>query len=200
MRASTPTRAVFCVLAALASGLAASAVIVPAATPVASEPAAATAALSAFDRFELADVALDAALRGNEGNERARRELQMHLRDRLGPWLEARNAQSAQHQPPRRLRMEPTIMLLKVVDPGVRLAVGPWVGAEQLHVRVRFVDAAKGEAIGEVLLRADGTALTPVASLGAVTPPLPRRIADALADYLDAALVQARAPSAAIGR
>ena len=112
----------------------------------------------------------------------------MHLRDRLGPWQAARNAQPVRGQR-RTLRIEPAIVGLSVIDPGVRLAVGPWVGTEQLQVRVRFIDVAKGEAIGEVLLRADGSGLTPVSSLDATAPALSRRIADALADYLDAIVV-----------
>ena len=189
MRAIVPTSAVYCVLALLASGDAPAGLrlVQPVAT-VASETASAPLALAAFDRFELADAVLDARLPRDEGNERARRELRMHLRDRLGPWLAARNAQPARGQR-RTLRIEPTIVATRVVDPGVRLAVGPWVGSEQLHVRVRFVDAAKGEAIGEILLRADGSGLTPVSSLDAAAPALPRRIADALADVLDAAVV-----------
>lgn len=152
--------------------------------PATPPPALATLSLSGFDRFELADVQLAADLPAADANEPARRELQMHLRDRLGPWLSARNAQPASGQR-RTVRIEPAIVVLGVVDPGVRLAVGPWVGTGQLHVRVRFVDVAKGEAIAEVLLRADGSGLTPVSSLDAAAPALPRRIADALADYLD---------------
>src|SRR5690349_198849 len=38
--------------------------------------------LAAFDRFELADARLADALRGPDGHERARRELQMTLHDR----------------------------------------------------------------------------------------------------------------------
>jgi hypothetical protein len=188
-------------VAVLAFAAAAQATVVP---PVSESPAPVEApapptanALSEFDRFELVDPGLDEALLGPDGNERARRELQMHLRDALGPWLEARNAEPTRGAAPRALRIEPTIVQLDYVDPAVRFAVGPWPGTERLHVRVRFVDAATGEAVSETTLRADGSALVNVAPLGATSAALPRKVAKALADHLSAAVAGAEAPGAA---
>ena len=179
-------------VAALAVAAAAQATVVP---PVSEAPAPVAAptipALSEFDRFELVDPELDEALLGPDGNERARRELQMHLRDALGSWLEARNAEPTRGATPRALRIEPTIVQLDYVDPAVRFAVGPWPGTERLHVRVRFVDAATGETVSETTLRADGSALVNVAPLGATSAALPRKVAKALADHLSAAVAGA---------
>jgi hypothetical protein len=186
MRASAPTSAVLCVLATLASGAVPAGPAVQSTASVVAEPSTAKADLAGFDRFELADASLHADLPRSTGSERARRELQMHLRDRLGPWLALRNAQAARAQPPRTLRIEPAIVVLRAIDPGVRVAVGRWIGSEQLQVRVRFVDVASGDVVGEARLRADGAGLTPVSTLDATAPALPRRIADALADYLEA--------------
>jgi hypothetical protein len=141
---------------------------------------------SAFDRFVLADARLADDLLGPDGNERARRELQMTLRDRLGPWLDARNAQPARGQPPRTLRIEPTIVLVAYVDPLARAAIGPVAGPERLHVRVRLLDAADGRVIADTTLRAEGSTLASVAPLGATSSSLPRRIADELVELLEA--------------
>jgi hypothetical protein len=158
---------------------------------VAVESAQAPVALAAYDRFELLTTALDPSLRGSEGNERTRRELQMQLRDRLGPWMRARNAQPARAQSARTLRIEPTIVEVRAVDPEARLVVGPWAGTGQLLVRVRFLDAESGDVIAETRLRADDTGLTSVSTADAAATPLTRRVADALVEFLDAAIVQA---------
>jgi hypothetical protein len=157
-------------------------------------PAAPVAPLAAFDRFELVDVELDSALRGPDVNEHARRELQMFLHDRLDPWVAERNRIPARGTPPRTLRIEPTIVALAYIDPAVRIAVGPVAGTERLHVRVRFVDAATGDAIAATELRADGSMLMNVSSLGATAQALPRRIAEELAETLEAGLAATATP------
>jgi hypothetical protein len=189
-----PTRRLRAAIAVFACALALAPAVL--AQPVATEAAGVEAAtpLSAFGRFELADAVLDTDLLGPDGNERARRELQMHLADRLGPWLAQRNAES-RGEPPRLLRIEPVIVLLSYVDPAVRYAVGPVTGPEQLHVRVRFVDAATGKRVAEIELRADGSPVGAVAPLGATSSALPRRVAKALLDYLATAVAQ---PASAI--
>jgi hypothetical protein len=158
-----------------------------AAQPVATRAAAVeeAAPLSAYDRFELLAPALATDLLGPDGNERARRELGMHLEHRLGPWLARRNDEP-RGQPPRALRIEPTIVELSYVDPAVRYAVGPVAGPEQLKVRVRFIDAETGARVAEIELRAEGSAVAGVAPLGATSAELPRRIAESLAEYLEA--------------
>ena len=105
--------------------------------------------LSAFDRFELTAVALDADLPAAEGNERVRRQLQMHLLDRLDPWIAERNRKPVRGTLPRTLRIEATILALDPVDPTARLAVGAGTGNTPLRVRVRFVDAATGALAAE---------------------------------------------------
>jgi hypothetical protein len=152
------------------------------------------ATLAAFDRFALADVELDSRLLGPDGHEHARRELQMFLHDRLDPWVAERSRIPARGTPPRTLRIEPTIVELAYIDPAVRLAVGPVAGTERLHVRVRFVDAASGEEVAATELRADGSMLMNVSSLGATAQALPRRIAEELAEMLEAGVAARATP------
>jgi hypothetical protein len=146
---------------------------------------------SVFDRFELADVRLDTGLLGPEGNERARRELQMDLREEVAPWLEARNAPPQPGAAPRVLRIEPRIVSLAYVDPAVRAATGSMPGTERLVVRVRCVDAATGEVVADTELRAEGSALAGIAPLGATASALPHRIAIDLRAWLENAVAGA---------
>jgi hypothetical protein len=59
---------------------------------------------------------------------------------------------------------------------------------------VRFVDAATGDAIAATELRADGSMLMNVSSLGATAQALPRRIAEELAETLEAGLAATATP------
>lgn len=161
--------------------------------------AAASPSLSAFDRFELTAVALDADLPAAEGNERLRRELQMHLRDRLDPWLAERNRQPVRGSLPRTLRIETTILALDPVDPATRLAIGDTAGGAELRVRVRFVDAATGQPTGETELRAGHPMLMNVAAIDAAGAQS-RRIAADLVEFLDAAVTSATTPDPQLPR
>jgi hypothetical protein len=149
--------------------------------------------LSAFDRFELAAVALDAAVPAAKQNERVRRQLQMHLRDQVGAWIAQRNGEPARGTPPRTLRIEPVIVALDPIDPATRAALGDVAGGTALRVRVRFVDAGSGEAVAETELQAGHPMLVNVASLDAAGAQ-PRRIAADLVDFLDAAVTSAPTP------
>jgi hypothetical protein len=157
-------------------------------------PAAADApgSLSSFDRFELAAVALDPALPPARHNERVRRELQMHLRDRVGAWITERNRRPAR-TPPRTLRIEPVIVALDPLDPAARQALGDPRGGATLRVRVRFVDAGSGDTVAGTELQAGHPMRVDVATL-AVAGAQPRRIADDLVDLLDAAMASAPTP------
>ena len=159
-----------------------------AATGAASPPPLAT-----FDRFEITAVTFAPDLPVAEGNERVRRQLQMHLRDRLNPWIAARHRQPVRGTLPRTLRIETTILALDPVDPAARLAIGAGTGSTELRVRVRFVDAATGETAAETELRAGHPMVVNVASIDAAGAQ-PRRIAADLVDYLDAAVTSASTP------
>lgn len=150
-------------------------------------------ALSTFDRFELAAVALDEGLPASQENERVRRQLQMHLRDRVGPWLDERNRRPARGTPPRTLRIEPAIVALDPVDPALRSAMGDVGGGTALRVRVRFVDAGNGEVVAETELQAGHPMLMNVASIDAPGAQ-PRRIAADLVGFLDASVTSASTP------
>jgi hypothetical protein len=146
--------------------------------------------LAAYDRFELANVALAADLPPAEGNERVRRQLQMHLDERVGAWIDARNRRPARGTPTRTLRIEPVIVALDALDPATRSAVGATADAPALRVHVRFVDTATGELAAEADLQAGHPMLVDVASVD-VAGAQPGRIAADLVDYLDGAMTSA---------
>jgi hypothetical protein len=143
--------------------------------------------LAAFDRFELAAVTLAADLPRAEGNERVRRQLQMHLGERVGAWIDERNRRPARGTPTRTLRIEPVVVALDTLDPAARLALGATAEGPELRVHVRFVDADSGELAAETELRAGHPMLVNVASIDAAGAQ-PRRIAAGLVDFLDAAV------------
>jgi hypothetical protein len=156
--------------------------------------------LSDYDRFELADVQRDARLSASARREQARRELQMHLRDRLDPWLAERNRRPARATPPRTLRIEPILVAMDPVDPAVRLSVGALAGAGQLRVRVRCVDAATGAVVAETELRASDPLHVEVAGVDAAgSAPAPRIAADLLR-YLEAGAAGTDATEAPLPR
>ena len=143
--------------------------------------------LAAYDRFELATVVLAADLPPAEGHERVRRQLQMHLGERVGAWIDARNRRPARGTPTRTLRIEPVVVALDALDPAVRTAVGATGDGPALRVHVRFVDTATGELAAETDLQAGHPMLVNVASVDAAAAQ-PRRIAADLVDYLDGAV------------
>ena len=155
--------------------------------------AATPSPLAAYDRFELAAVAIAAELPPAEGNERVRRQLQMHLGERVGAWIDDRNRRPARGTPTRTLRIEPVVVALDALDPAARTAVGATSDAPVLRVHVRFVDTATGELAAETDLQAGNPMLVNVASVDAAGAQ-PRRIAADLVDFLDGA-VTSEAPT-----
>jgi hypothetical protein len=155
--------------------------------------------LAGFDRFELADVQLDARLPASARAEQARRELQMHLRDRLDPWIAERHRRAARISPPRTLRIQPVIVALDPIDPAARLALGATARRAELRVRVQFVDAATGVVAAATELRAGTPTLVNVAAIDAAGAQS-RRIAAGLAGFLDAAVTSAPTPDPRLAR
>jgi hypothetical protein len=166
---------------------------------VAQVPGDAPPPLAAFDRFELADVQLDAGLTASARREPVRRELEMHLHDRLDPWIAERHRRAARGTPPRTLRIEAAILALDPVDPAARLALGAGTGGSELRVRVRFVDVATGQPVAAIELQAGHPMLVNVGSIDAAGAQ-PRRIAADLVDYLDAAVTSAPTPEPRLPR
>jgi hypothetical protein len=157
---------------------------------VARFPDDATQSLAGFDRFELADVQLDARLPASARGEQVRRELQMHLRDRLDPWITERHRRAARSTPPRTLRIETVILAHDPLDPAAHLAMGATAGRAELRVRVNFVDAATGVLAAAIELRAEHPVPVNVAVIDAAGAQ-PRRIATDLVGFLDAAVTSA---------
>jgi hypothetical protein len=155
--------------------------------------------LAAFDRFELAAVVLADSLPPADANETARRQLQMHLADRVEPWIAERNRKPARGTPPRTLRIEPVVVAVDPVDPATRVAVGAMAGGGELRVHVRFVDVATGEPVAETDLHAGHPMLVNVATADAAGAQ-PRRIADGLVEFLDAAMTSAPMPEPRLPR
>jgi hypothetical protein len=155
--------------------------------------------LAAFDRFELADVQLDARLPAPGRAEPVRRALQMHLHDRLDPWIAERHRRAARSTPPRTLRIEAVIVALDPIDPAARLATGATAGGAQLRVRVHFVDAATGVLAAATELRAGNPVPVDVAAIDAAGAQ-PRRIAADLAGFLDAAVTSTPTPEPRLPR
>ena len=143
-------------------------------------------ALESFDRFEIAAIAMVDPYAGQPANEQAKERLQINLDERVPPVLAEWNAKPEKHQPPRTLKIEPTIRHVKFISGKARFWAGAFAGGTAVLLTVKLSDAASGEVIAEPEFYQHANAMGAAWSFGATDKAMLVRVTDLIANYLKA--------------
>jgi hypothetical protein len=143
-----------------------------------------TTALNAFDRFEIAPIAMVAPYAGQDANELAKERLQVNLDERTPPVLAEWNAKEPKNSPPKTLKIEPTIRHVKFISGKARFFAGVFAGGTAALLTVKLTDAATGEVIAEPEFYQHANAFGAAASYGATDKAMLIRITDMITSYL----------------
>ncbi|MFC4311395.1 hypothetical protein ACFPN2_20010 [Steroidobacter flavus] len=143
-----------------------------------------TTALNAFDRFEIAPIAMGDPYAGQPANEQAKERLQANLDERVPPLLNEFSGKPAKNDPPRVLRIEPTIRHVKFISTKARLWAGAFAGGTAVLMTVKMSDAATGEVIAEPEFYQHANAFGAAYSFGATDKAMLVRVADLVTNYL----------------
>ncbi|MEO7013377.1 MAG: hypothetical protein ABI127_03650 [Dokdonella sp.] len=146
---------------------------------------------SAFDRFELAKVAMGSPYAGQPANDRALLDLQTDIDKRIPAWVAEKNAQPAKSDPPRVLLIEPRVEKIRFVSTGARFWAGAFSGKSQVLLKVRISDQATGTLIAEPEFYQQAAGMAGAWTFGAADKTMLERAASLVADYLQANFAQA---------
>ena len=143
-------------------------------------------ALNAFDRFEIAPIAMDAPYAGQPANEEAKKRIQANLDERTNPLVQGWNGQAAKRSPPKTLRIEPAIRHIKFVSGGARFWAGAFAGGSAVLMTIKLTDAQSGEVIAEPEFYQHANKMGAAWSMGGTDKAMLVRIGTLAADYLNA--------------
>lgn len=141
-------------------------------------------ALETFDRFEIVPIAMDDPYAGQPANEQAKERLQVNLDERTPPVLAQWNAKPEKNQPPRTLKIEPTIRHVKFISGKARFWAGAFAGGTAVLMTVKLSDAATGAVIAEPEFYQHANAMGAAYSFGATDKAMLIRVTDMVTDYL----------------
>ena len=145
-------------------------------------PAPSTA-LNAFQRFDLAPVAMGAPWKGQDANEAALANLQANVDIRVKPVVAEWNAKPPADVP-RTLKIEPEIAYIRFITGGKRFFAGAFAGDSGILLKVKLSDAATGEVIGEPQFYQRANKFGATWSFGATDKHMLIRMSAMVADYL----------------
>jgi hypothetical protein len=143
-------------------------------------------ALNAFDRFEIAPIAMDAPYAGQATNEEAKQRIQANLDERTNPIVQGWNGQGTKHSPPRTLKIEPAIRHIKFVSGNARFWAGAFAGGSAVLMTMKLTDAQTGEVIAEPEFYQHANTMGAAWSMGGTDKAMLVRIGTLAADYLNA--------------
>jgi len=148
-------------------------------------------AFSAFDRFEVARIAMGSPYAGQKANDVALRDLQADMDRRVDPWLNEKNSLPSRNDPPRVLLIEPRIEKVKFIGGGARFWAGPFAGSSGVLIKVRISDKATGALIAEPEFYQHAAAMAGTWTFGATDKTMLERTASLVVDYLKSNFTQA---------
>lgn len=141
-------------------------------------------AFSAFDRIEVAPIAMGEPYAGQKANDAALANLQAALDERLPVWLAEINARPAATEPPRVLRVEPRIDKVRFIGGGARVFAGAFAGKSRILVKLKITDAATGAVIAEPEFYQHASAMAGAYSFGGADKAMLERAATLVTEYL----------------
>jgi hypothetical protein len=150
-----------------------------------------TEAFSAFDRFEIENVAMGSPYAGQPANDAALKDLQADLEKRVQPWLAQRNAAPAKADPPRVLVIAPRIDKVRFISTGARMWGGAFSGSSRVLVKVRITDKVSGTLIAEPEFYQHAAGMAGAWTFGAADKAMLERVSTLVANYLQSNYSQA---------
>ena len=144
-----------------------------------------SASLSAFDRFEIAQLDMVAPYAGQDANEEAKARIQTNLDERITPLFVKWNAAEPRNSPPRTLKFEPTIRHVKFISGKARFWAGAFAGGSAVLMTLKLSDAATGEVIAEPEFYQHANAMRAAWTVGGTDKAMLVRITDLISSYLD---------------
>jgi len=146
---------------------------------------------SDFSHFEIAKIELVAPFAGQETNEKAVAKIQENLSANLAPVLAKWNRTGAGNTVVRTLEIEPTITQIRFIRAGVRVFTGWMAGSSGVILTAKISEKETGKVIATPEFYARAYAMSGEISFGAADNIMLVRIANRLADYLQANYAQA---------
>lgn len=104
---------------------------------------------AAFDRFELARVALDPAYSDHHANRKATAKIQEHFDLTVKSLLNSWNGNKPIGQTSRILLIEPRIEHIKFIGGGPRFWAGALAGSSAVIMKVKYIEKTTGKVIAE---------------------------------------------------
>lgn len=139
---------------------------------------------SAFNRFELAKIAMGAPYAGQAPNERALAKIQQNVSERMNPVLAGWNAAGHDATPARTLLIEPSIVDIKFISVGARIGAGVIPGSSAVILRAKISEKETGKVIATPEFYAKANTWAGMFSFGAADNMMLVRVANRLSDYL----------------
>jgi hypothetical protein len=143
-----------------------------------------------FSRFELSNIALVPPYAGQEANEKALVKIQQNLSLRTTPMLEGWSREKA-GAAPRTLLIEPTVTEIKFINATSRVWAGALAGSSAVILRVKITEKESGRVVAEPHFYARAAAYSGAFSIGAADNAMLIRVANRVADYLQANFTEA---------
>lgn len=171
-----------CLLACLSASTVVAASDAPVIDPGANNPPPAMP-LGAFQRFEVAPVAMGAPFTEYKTNLVAQERLQANLDERVAPLVAEWNARPAD-EAPRTLRIEPQIRYVRFITGGKRFWGGAMAGDSSMLVQLRLTDAQSGELVAAPDFYQRANAFGAAWSFGGTDKHMVIRLSAMVADYL----------------
>ncbi len=141
---------------------------------------------SAFNRFELAKIALVPPYAGQEANERALVKIQENVSLKADPLLQDWNAAGAAAPLVRTLVITPVVTEIKFISGGSRFWAGAFAGSSAVILTAKITEKETGQVIATPMFYARAAAMGGAWTFGTTDNLMLVRIADRLTDYIAA--------------
>ncbi|HUO78966.1 MAG TPA: hypothetical protein VMU00_02385 [Steroidobacteraceae bacterium] len=141
--------------------------------------------LSAYGAFELRPAELDAAEAREKGKAQVAGQVQQQLDALVAPIVAGWNQKPPLEGAPR-LVISPRIDIIKKVSGTARVWSGAWAGDSYITMHVRFVEQPGDTVVAEPRFHQRASAVSGAWTFGGQDKDMLRRIAQLIADYLQA--------------
>jgi hypothetical protein len=146
---------------------------------------------SDFARVEMAKITLAPPYAGQEANEKALVKIQENVAAKMTPLLTAWNSRVPPAGGTRTLLIEPVVTEIKFINATSRVWAGAMAGSSAVILRVKLTEKETGRVIGEPHFYARAAAFSGATSFGAADNAMLIRVANRMADYLQANYTEA---------
>ena len=141
---------------------------------------------AAFTHFELAPIAMNAPYAGKAANVKALAKIQQEFSLKADALVASWNASGSAAQPARTLVIQPVVDEIRYISGSKRFWAGGLPGDSFVRITVRFTDKGTGTVIATPMFYAKANAIGGGWSIGGTDNAMLTRIADHMAEYLNA--------------